>query len=50
MRGFFYVSGVCVAEGADGVGTKGLGDTPRLDVQTRMEVFLNMHLWACLFL
>jgi hypothetical protein len=39
MRGFFYDSGVFVAEGVDGVGDMGLGDTTSADIQTLVEIF-----------
>jgi hypothetical protein len=48
MRGFFYDSGVFVAEGVDGVGDVELGDTTRVDIHTLAEIFENV-LWACLF-
>lgn len=41
-------SGVFIAEGVDGVGDMGSGDTT-VDVQTHLEVFLNMSVRSACF-
>jgi hypothetical protein len=42
-------SGVFIAEEVDGAGDKGSGDTTTVDVQTLLEVFLNMSLRSTCF-
>jgi hypothetical protein len=41
---------VLLAEGVDGVGVKGSGDTTTLEVQTLFEAFLNKYLRSVCFI